>query len=164
MANSTRNDFDFLFGRWRVHHRRLRERLAGCNEWEEFEGTSVAQPIMDGFGNIDDNVLHLPAGAYRAASIRAFDERSGRWAIWWLDARNPHLAINPPVIGGFDNGVGTFYSDESFKGRPIRVRYRWTDTRTPSPSWEQAFSPDAGNTWEVNWTNTFVRMEEIATR
>ena len=48
MEHSTKNDFDFLFGRWRVHHRRLRERLAGCNEWQEFDGTSVAQPILNG--------------------------------------------------------------------------------------------------------------------
>src|SRR5207244_8679775 len=62
MEHSTKNDFDFLFGRWRVHHRRLRERLAGCNEWQEFDGTSVAQPILGGLGNIDDNLLNLPAG------------------------------------------------------------------------------------------------------
>jgi hypothetical protein len=162
MEHSTRNDFDFLFGHWRVHHRRLRERLTGCNEWEEFDGTSVAQPIMRGLGNIDDNVINLPAGAYRAASFRAFDERTRRWAIWWLDARNPHARLDPPVIGGFEDGVGTFYADEMFNGRPIRVRFRWTDTKTASPNWEQAFSADAGKTWEVNWTNTFVRIAEEA--
>jgi hypothetical protein len=29
-------DFDFLHGSWRIEHRRLKERLAGCGEWEEF--------------------------------------------------------------------------------------------------------------------------------
>ena len=33
------NDFDFLIGDWRVHHRRLKERLAGNHDWIEFEGT-----------------------------------------------------------------------------------------------------------------------------
>ena len=28
----------------------------------------------------------------------------------------------PPVHGSFAKGVGTFYGDDSFKGRPIRIR------------------------------------------
>jgi hypothetical protein len=56
------HDFDFYMGSWRIHHRRLKERLAGNDEWEEFEGTSVAWPLLGGAGNVDDNVLELPAG------------------------------------------------------------------------------------------------------
>jgi hypothetical protein len=26
-------DFDFIIGNWRVSHRRLNERLQGCNDW-----------------------------------------------------------------------------------------------------------------------------------
>ena len=60
--SSAVHDFDFYMGSWRVHHRRLKERLAGNDEWQEFEGTSTAWPILGGAGNIDDNVLELPAG------------------------------------------------------------------------------------------------------
>jgi hypothetical protein len=160
MTRSTKNDFDFLFGRWSVHHWRLRERLAGCEEWQEFDGTSEARPTLGGQGNMDDNVLNLPAGSYRAATFRAFDESSGQWAIWWLDGRHPHNPIDPPMIGAFEGGVGTFYTDESFNGRPIRVRFLWTDTRTPSPKWEQAFSTDGGRTWEINWKMSFERIDD----
>ena len=34
-------DFDFWMGSWNVRNRRLRERLAGSDEWDEFEATSV---------------------------------------------------------------------------------------------------------------------------
>jgi len=159
MDASTEHDFDFLHGHWRVHHRRLRERLAGNDEWQTFDGRSTVQPLLGGQGNVDDNLLNLPAGAYRAASLRSFDPRTRRWAIWWLDARDPHR-LDVPVVGGFEHGVGSFYADETFNDRPIRVRFRWTDTQTGSPRWEQAFSPDAGRTWEVNWTMTFVRSDE----
>ena len=64
------HDFDFYMGTWAVHHRRLERRLAGSDEWAEFEGTSTAWPILDGAGNIDDNVLELPDGEYRAISLR----------------------------------------------------------------------------------------------
>ena len=156
MDQSSEHDFDFLIGSWRVFHRRLRERLAGNDEWQEFDGTCTMQTILGGQGNIDDNLMNLPAGAYRGAGLRAFDARTRRWAIWWLDARSPHQ-LDAPVVGGFERGVGSFYADDTLNGRPIRVRYRWTDTQTRSPRWEQAFSPDAGKSWETNWTMTFVR-------
>jgi hypothetical protein len=30
-------DFDFLQGRWLIHHKKLAERLVGCDIWDEFE-------------------------------------------------------------------------------------------------------------------------------
>jgi hypothetical protein len=156
-AGSAVHDFDFYMGSWRVHHRRLKERLAGSDEWQEFEGTSTAWPILDGAGNIDDNVLELPAGTYRAISFRTFDPESGRWSIWWLDGRYPSR-LDPPVVGGFENGVGTFIADDTFKGRPILVRFIWSNLTSTSTRWEQAFSPDGGATWEVNWIMESTRI------
>ena len=40
-------DFDFEFGTWRVRHRRLKERLAGCQDWEEFSGESETRPALE---------------------------------------------------------------------------------------------------------------------
>jgi ketosteroid isomerase-like protein len=72
-AADGRRDFDFLMGSWRVRHSRLKERLANNHEWVEFDGTGTAQRILGGFGNIDENVIDLPGGAYRAVSLRAYD-------------------------------------------------------------------------------------------
>jgi len=63
----------------------LKERLAASQEWVEFEGTLVAQSLMDGNANVDDNVLYLPDDTYRAVSLRSFDPKTGEWSIWWLD-------------------------------------------------------------------------------
>ncbi|HTE67127.1 MAG TPA: DUF1579 domain-containing protein, partial [Candidatus Binatia bacterium] len=121
-SGSAIHDFDFYMGKWRIHHRRLTERLAGNEDWQEFEGTSEAWPILDGAGNVDDNVLELPAGTYRAISLRTFDPESRRWSIWWLDGRSPGR-LDPPVVGGFSNGVGTFLAEDTFNGQPILVRF-----------------------------------------
>ena len=150
------DDWSFIYGLWRVHHRRLVARLADSHEWQEFEGTSRFWPLMDGAGNVDDNWLDLPAGAYRAVSLRSFDPETGLWSIWWLDGRRPGV-LDVPVVGGFHNGVGQFEADDTFEGRPIRVRFLWTRTDTPSPRWEQAFSEDGGQTWETNWEMDFTR-------
>lgn len=154
--NTPAQDFDFLHGPWRVDHRRLRERLRACTDWDHFDGTCTVHPLLDGQGNVDDNLLHLPGGRYRAATLRAHDPRTGRWSIWWLDGRHPDR-LDVPVVGRFENGVGTFFADDTLDGRPIRVRFCWSDTQTASPHWEQAFSADGGLTWEVNWTMRFHR-------
>ena len=151
-------DFDFFIGSWKVAHHRLKERLAGCTEWADFGGTCVTQKILGGLGNIDDNLLDLPGGAYRAVTLRAFDAATGNWSIWWLDGRNPG-SLDTPMVGRFGGGVGRFYADDSLAGRPIRVRFLWTMSKPGSPRWEQAFSPDGGNSWETNWVMDFTRAD-----
>ena len=143
-------------GHWHVAHRRLKHRLQGNDEWETFAGTCDVRKLMGGFGNVDDNVVELPAGIYRAAALRAFDPTTREWSIWWLDGRAPGH-IGEPVRGSFVDGVGTFVADEDIDGRPVRVRFRWSHITSTSAVWEQAFSEDAGRTWEMNWHMDFVR-------
>lgn len=149
-------DFDFEQGRWHVRHRRLKERLTGCTEWAEFDGTCEQRPILGGNGNIEDNLLHLPDGDYRAVALRSYDPATGNWSIWWLDGRTPH-SLDVPVIGRFEGGNGAFYADDVHDGRPVRLRFLWLDTDNAYPRWEQALSVDGGATWETNWTMAFSR-------
>jgi hypothetical protein len=151
------HDFDFFVGRWRVHHRRLKERLANSHEWLQFEGTAVTQALLGGYGNIDDNVLALPGDPYRAVTLRAFDAKTGQWSIWWLDSRSPQGPLDPPVRGSFKDGVGTFFADNTFNNKPIQVRFIWSRITRTSCHWEQAFSPDGGMSWETNWEMEFER-------
>lgn len=153
---SGERDFDFFIGRWRVAHRRLRKRLANCTDWDEFGGTSVATKLLDGRGNVDDNVIELPGDGYRAVTLRAFNPKTGLWSIWWLDGRHPDR-VDTPMVGRFEDGIGTFYADDVFEGRPIRVRFLWTRPAYDQPRWEQAFSEDGGKTWETNWIMDFTR-------
>jgi hypothetical protein len=44
-------------------------------------------------------------------------------AIWWLDGRTPSSDLDQPVKGHFKNGVGMFYADDTFQGKPVRVRF-----------------------------------------
>src|SRR6187549_2140943 len=47
------HDFDFLFGTWKVHVRRLKNPLQGSQDWYEMSGKSVVRPIWGGKGNIE---------------------------------------------------------------------------------------------------------------
>lgn len=150
------HDWDWLVGSWDVRHRRLKERLVGDTHWEEFGGKSSFWPTLGGLGNVDDNIVELPGDTYRGATVRAYDPATDQWAIWWIDGRDP-MNIDVPVRGRFDKGLGTFLGNATFKGRPILMRFKWQDLHSKRPWWEQAFSPDDGKTWEINWRNWFTR-------
>lgn len=155
-------DWTWLLGNWNVSHRRLKQRLAGSDDWELFGGKSALWLAMGGLGTIDDNLLELPAGVYRGLTVRTYDAASDSWAIWWLDGRAP-TRLDAPVRGRFADGIGTFVGADTFEGRPILMRFRWLDLLSARPNWEQAFSADDGKTWEVNWTNAFTRTAAEAT-
>lgn len=150
-----RDDFDFFAGRWTVAHRRLRRRLENDSQWDEFGGMCENRPIIGGLGNVDDNHIELPAGAYRAVTLRLFESAARRWSIWWVDGRE--MQIGAPIHGGFENGVGTFFGNDVLNQRPIRVRFIWSDITATSAQWQQAFSGDDGATWETNWIMRFAR-------
>jgi hypothetical protein len=155
--SSGSHDFDFFVGEWLVQHRRLKERLVNNREWQEFSGTTSTRLLMGGLANVDDNVLNLPSGTYRAVTLRSFDSQSAQWSIWWLDGRSP-LTLDTPVRGQFKDGVGTFYAADNFNGQPIRVRFIWSHITPTICQWEQAFSADDGGTWETNWIMNFTRV------
>jgi hypothetical protein len=155
-SESSASDFDFWMGRWQIHNRVLRERLAGCDEWDEFEATGAARPILDGLGNEDEfRTDHW--GGVVAMSFRFFDPESRLWSIYWADSRRCGV-LDAPVFGSFSGDVGVFEGPDTFERRPILVRFLWSGVTTPTPKWEQSFSEDAGETWELNWVMEFTRM------
>lgn len=148
------HDFDFEFGEWHVHHRL--KRPAG-EPWLEFDGTCRTRALIDGRANVEEHTFRRPTGVTQGIALRAYDPKTEQWAIWWVDGRDPHGALDPPVKGRFDQGVGTFYSDGTIDGRPLRTRFLWSQVTPTSARWEQAYSPDAGKTWETNWIMEFRR-------
>jgi hypothetical protein len=70
MSMGSSTDFDFLCRDRRVHHRKLATRLAGVNDWCEFDGTSSTRSIMAGFGNVEDNMLEDPMAVSGSRTAR----------------------------------------------------------------------------------------------
>ena len=150
------HDFDFLHGRWRIDNERLLERLTGCTDWERFAATGTARPILGGLGNIDDFVPDGWRPGFLGGTVRLFNLVTGRWSLYWMS--NATGTLEPPVIGRFENGIGVFEGDDTLEGRPVRVRFTWSDITATSALWEQECSGDGGRTWEKNWTMRFARI------
>jgi hypothetical protein len=156
---STRNnhgsgDFDFLVGEWDGIQRRRQAWLADCDEWYEMKSVTRCWSVFGGAGNIDE--VAFPEQGFTGLTVRLRDVATGDWSIFWANSRDGILGV-PPVTGRFENGVGLFYADEVLDGRAIRVRFTWSHITADSARWEQAFSPDGGQTWEANWTAEFTR-------
>ena len=155
------SDFDFLTGSWLVHHRRLRARLAGCTDWDEFDNTFEARTQLGGLVSIDEGALPQPS-AYRGMTFRTYDVAAGEWSLHWFDSRDLRMDT-APVRGRFTDGpegrVGVFVAEDVQEGVPVLCRFRWTVLGPRSATWEQAFSTDGGTTWETNWTMTEERTD-----
>lgn len=154
--NDGRNDFDFLIGTWKVYHRMLTARLKGSTDWVEFEGDTVARKILNGLGNMDENIIHMPNGPVHAITLRVFNPQSKEWSIHWSTDRMGVLDI--PMIGSFKDGRGEFYAQEIHEGRHVYSRFIWSKFMANSCQWEQALSADGGRTWETNWIMEFKRV------
>ena len=118
------HDFDFQTGRWHVHNERLVKRLQGCTEWETFEATNRARLLPGGLGNMDEfHTDHWPG--FVGMSLRLYDPHTRLWSIYW--ASNQKGVLDPPVVGSFSDGVGVFEGHDELDGRPIVVRFTWSD-------------------------------------
>jgi hypothetical protein len=156
IENDGRHDFDFLIGSWKVHHRTLKKRLHASTEWVEFEGDMVSRKILNGLGVLDENLIRTKNGPVQAMALRLFNPVAKEWSIYWSTDQTGILDV--PVIGGFQEGHGEFYSQEVFEGRHIYSRFIWSRITANSAQWEQAFSEDGGKTWETNWIMEFKRV------
>jgi hypothetical protein len=150
-----RHDFDFFHGRWHLHNRRLKTWLANSGEWVEFEGRLHCQSLLDGIGNIDEVTADFGEGIH-GLSLRLYDPAARQWSDYWATKRGG--VLGPPVIGAFTGGIGTFFGEDEFEGRPVRIRAIWSQPAANQVHWEQAFSIDRGKTWETNWTMRMTRQ------
>src|SRR5579862_4917856 len=79
------NAFDFLVGTWKVHNRRLRKALAGCDEWYEFEATCRARSVLGGVGSFDE--YDAPGEDIHGVTLRLYDPATDEWLLYWSSAR-----------------------------------------------------------------------------
>lgn len=143
------DDFDFNTGTWTTHLRRLRNPLSGSTTWVEYQGTSVVREILGGRANLVELSVESPAGRIEGVLLRLYQPETRQWSMHYANIANGELTT--PLVGAFENGRGVFYAQDTFNGRPIQVRFVISDITENSARFEQAFSADAGRTWEVNW-------------
>jgi hypothetical protein len=114
-----RHDFDFLHGRWHSRQRKLRKRLANCQDWDEFTADLHCQPVLGGPGNFDE--LASPAMTYTGLALRLYDHPDDR-------------PLGPGVLGRQRGDLG----DELDGGLQPASTGRLTSTHSPDRCCQKA--------------------------
>jgi hypothetical protein len=158
MQTSQSQAFEFIYGTWTVLNRKLRDVADPmCEEWVEFEATSEVFPILQGIGHVDRMYVAHPSDGepFEGFTLRLYEPSTKTWSIWWSSTRSPGR-LDPPVVGQFVDGCGTFECDDVVSGHAVKVRFEWRADAV-APAWCQSFSYDGGASWKLNWEMTFTR-------
>lgn len=149
------HDFDFIFGRWKVHLKRRVPSADGAGTWSEFDGYSVYRKVWDGRANLNEFEADSPSGHIEGLTLRTYNPKARQWSLYWASSRDGILA--EPQVGRFHDGIGEFYAQDKIDDKSVFVRYVWSKPGPNSVHFEQAFSDDGGKSWDVNWVSDMAR-------
>ena len=152
------HDFDFLAGHWTLHLKRRLEPLTGSAKWVEFDGAGLYRQIWDGRANLNEFEAEGPSGHIEGLTLRTYNPETHLWSLFWANSREG--VLDKPQIGRFENGQGEFYAQDMIDGKPVWVRYVWSKITPTSAHFEQAYSADAGKSWEVNWISDMTKTAD----
>jgi hypothetical protein len=153
---SSKHDFDFLVGGWKIRNRKLKDPLAGRDEWDEFYATQNLTQILQGSGNFDIFSTEFDGKPFEGFTLRLFDPKTRLWTIYWADSKA--VKLDGGKVGSFDGDIGEFFARDVFAGKNIIVKFHWDKRNPEAPVWSAAFSADDGFTWEWNWHAYFSRQ------
>lgn len=154
------HDFDFLYGTWLMHNRRLRPPLLSSHDWATFDSTDAARPLPGGLGNEDFYRTSYPRKGFVGMTIRLYDRATGVWRIYWIDNLKSHGDAGQPNVGRWQGNVGIFDEPLTVQGKPAIDRYTWTrfaDHARIAAHFEESLSVDGGKTWKRVFVNDLIR-------
>lgn len=153
------HDFDWETGTWKTELRRLAKPLSGSSEWVQYSGTTVVRKVLDGRANLVELRVKGSSGQIEGVSLRLYNPQTKQWSLNFASVRNG--VMTEPVYGGFRDGRGEFFGQDSLDGHAIFVRFVISKVTDESWRFEQAYSEDGGRTWETNWIATDTRIKGV---
>jgi hypothetical protein len=101
-------DFDFHFGTWKTHVRRLLRPLSGSTTWAEYEGTSTVREVWDGRASLFELDVDGPEGRIEGVGLRLYNPQSRQWSLNWANPNDgiiirsgKPIATSIPLRGSF---------------------------------------------------------------
>ena len=157
-ARDGQHDFDFKNGTWTTHIRRLRHPLSGSHEWIELNGTVTTHKVWGGRALLEEVEADGPDGHFEDLGLFLYNPGTHQWSMFFATGNDG--VMGTPMFGEFKDGRGEFYDQETFNDRAILVRFVISNLSANACHFEQAFSADGGQTWEVNWIADDTRQSE----
>ena len=151
------HDFDYQFGNWNVSISRLVHHADGRRAWVKLHGTHNVTPLWGGKSNVGVLEVDGPGGHLEGMQVRLFNPKTKQWSLTFSSSRTG--VFGAPSIGGFADGRGEFYDEETDGGLTVLNRSVTTNLTPTSYRDEEAVSRDGGKTWEVNWIAIYTRAK-----
>lgn len=156
------HDFDFLYGGWLMHNRRLEPPVLVSHDWEKFDSTDEARALPGGLGNEDFYRASFPRKGFVGMTLRLYDRDTGLWRIYWIDNLKSRGDAGAPNVGRWHGNVGIFDESLTIQGKPAIDRYTWTRFGNHSKiaaHFAESISVDGGKTWKVVFVNDLIRTD-----
>jgi hypothetical protein len=151
--------FDYSFGNWREHSKRLLHPLTGDGNWIDMQGSTAVSKIWNGRASIAEFKAEGPAGPLEILALRVYNPVARQWSVDFATSAVGELGA-VPGLGEFKNGRIDFFDAEPINGRQTLVRFSCWGLGASRMQTEQAYSADGGKSWEVNWVNQYTRVGE----
>lgn len=150
-----RHDFDFNFGTWKTHIKRIFNPLSGSTRSIELNGTVTVSKVWDGRAQLEEIEAQGPDGPWEGLTLFVYNPQAHQWTQSFVNSKSGMLTI--PLIGSFKDGRGELYSSDTFDGRTILVRGVWSDIKPDSHRYEESYSNDGGRSWAPAFSATLTR-------
>ena len=151
------HDFDFNFGVWKTHIKRMLDPLSGSAESMEMNGTVTVRKVWDGRAQLEEIEADGPKGHWEGTTLFLYNPEAHQWSQTFADSRTGTLEL--PQIGAFKDGRGELYAQDIVNGRAILVRAVWSDIKPDSHHFEESFSDDGGKTWAPAFSASLTRLK-----
>jgi hypothetical protein len=139
------HDFDFNFGVWHTHIRRILDPFAPSSQSMELDGTVTVRKIWSGKAQLEEIEADGPNGHWEGATLFLYNPEAHQWSQTFVDSKTG--VLNSPTIGSFQSGRGELLSQDTFQNKTILVKGVWSDITPTSHRYEELFSNDGGRTW-----------------
>jgi hypothetical protein len=154
------HDFDFNFGVWNTHIRRLTHPLSGSSDYIELNGTVTVRKVWDGRAQLEEIETEGPNGHWEGLTLFLYNPAARQWSQTFVGSKSGVFAGS--TIGAFKNGRGELYTQDTYDGRSILVRGVWSDIKADSHRYEESYSDDGGKTWETVFSASLTRRQPAA--
>jgi hypothetical protein len=159
-ARDGQHDFDFNFGVWHTHIRRVLDPLSGSSNSIELNGTVTVRKIWNGRAQLEEIEADGPSGHWEGLTLFLYNPQARQWSQTFADSKKGVMTI--ATIGSFKDGRGELFAQDTFHDKSILVRGVWSDITPSSHHYEESYSNNGGKTWAAAFIADLTREKEPA--
>jgi hypothetical protein len=156
-APDGQHDFDFNFGTWKTHIKRIQDPFSAAGQSIELNGTVTVRKVWEGRAQLEEIEADGPNGHWQGMTLFLYNPEAHQWSQSFAASKSG--VLNPPLIGAFKDGRGELFATDTFKDRSILVRGVWSEIKPDSHHFEESYSNDGGKTWAPAFIAELTRLK-----